>query len=201
MKKEFKKGILLVTMLATMISYATDLSFLEIKNDIKKTVLSLNIVKQGQQLLIKDVYGIILYKEQIKKSGTYHKEFDLTTLPNGNYFFELEKELETQIIPFTVSFGNVEFIKEREVHFFKPFVRFKDHKILLSRLSIDNKPLTVQIYYNSDDGFSNDELIFSENIENTSIVERVYSFLKDKKGDYTIIMKVDDRTFSETFSF
>ncbi len=200
MKKEVKKGILMVTMLAAMISYATEPSAFEKKIEIKKTILSIHSVKQGQQLIIKDYNGIVLYKELIEQSGMYNKGFDLTALPNGNYYFELDKDVEIQVIPFKVYSNKVEFLKEKEIKFFKPIVRFKDNKILLTRLSFENKPLDVKIYYDGYSGYNNYELIHSEKFKDTKIVERVYALDKQKKGTYTIIVKTEGREFTETMT-
>ena len=62
----------------------------------------------------------------------YNKGFDLTSLPNGEYYFELDKDIEVQVIPFQVKMNKVEFLKEKETKFFKPIIRFKDNKILLT---------------------------------------------------------------------
>ena len=62
----------MVTMFATLLSFANEASFYSIKNDAKRTSLTLDNVKQGNLLSIKDNNGIILYKEIIQKSGTYY---------------------------------------------------------------------------------------------------------------------------------
>jgi hypothetical protein len=200
MKKEVKKGILLVTMLAAMISYASRPAALDKKVEIKNTILSIHNVRQGQQLVIKDYNGIVLYKELIANSGAYHKGFDLTALPNGNYYFELDKETEVQIIPFKVLMNKVEFLKEKETKFFKPIIRFKDDKVLLSRLSFDNKPLEVKIYYDDYSGYSDYELIHSEKFKDTKIIERVYLLNKQKKGNYKVVIKTEGREFTESIT-
>lgn len=197
MKKEVKKGILLVTMLAAMISYASRPATLDKKVEIKNTTLSIHNVKQGQQLVIKDYNGIVLYKELIANSGAYHKGFDLTALPNGNYYFELDKDTEVQIIPFKVLMNKVEFLKDKETKFFKPIIRFKDNKVLLSRLSLDYKPLEVKIYY---DDYSNKELIHTETFKDTKMVERVYALDKTKKGKYSVVIKTEGRAFTESIT-
>lgn len=200
MKKEVKKGILLVAMLSAMLSNATRPATFEKKVEIKNSTLSIHNVKQGQQLVIKDYYGIVLYKELIEKSGAYTKGFDLTTLPNGVYYFELDKDIEVQVIPFKVYKNKVEFLKDKETKFFKPVIRFKDNKVLLSRLSFDNKPLEVKIYYDGYSGFSDYELIHTEKFKDTKIVERVYALDKTKKGNYRVVVKTEGREFTESIT-
>lgn len=176
-----------------MISYASETSSFSEKNDIKKTIISLENVKQGQQLFIKDYNGVVLYNEVLEKNGTYSKKFDLSALPLGNYYFELVKDMEIKVTPFKVDFDKVEIHTEKETTIFKPFVKSKENKVYLSRLSMNNQPLKVNIYYQ---GPSEDQLIFSEKIENENIVERIYALDEKQKGLYKIIVLTEGRTFS-----
>ena len=86
-----KHILALAIVFATLSSNATEVvSFT--KEEDGKTLLMFDNVNQGDQLLVKDAFGIILYKESIEKSGQYNKSFDLTSLPDGNYIFELDKK-------------------------------------------------------------------------------------------------------------
>ena len=201
MKKEVKTGILLITMLATMLSNASKPEMVEKNLKIENTTLSIHNVKQGQQLIIKDSNGIVLYKEMIDKSGMYNKGFDLTALPNGDYYFELDKDIEVQVIPFKVVMNKVEFMKEKETKFFKPVIRFKDNKILLSRLSFNQKPLEVKIYYDDNNYYGDDYLLLhTEKFKDTKIIERVYELDKFKKGSYKVVVKTEGREFTESIT-
>ena len=200
MKKEVKTGIALVTILAAMLSHAERPTAFEKSVEMENTTLSINNVKQGQQLIIKDCNGIVLYKELIDKSGLYKKGFDLTALPNGEYYFELDKDIEIQIIPFTVKMNEVEFLKEKETVFFKPVIRLKENKILLSRLSFDQKPLEVKIYYDDNSSYGEYVLLHSEKFKDSKIIERVYQLNKNKKGSYKVVVKTENREFTETMT-
>ncbi len=125
-----KKGFLMVTMFATLLSFANEAPFYTIKNNAERTSLTLNNVKQGTLLSIKDNNGIILYKELILPTGTYTKAFDLTALPNGSYIFELDKDVEIQSIPFNVLTKTVTFMKDSEKPIFKPVTRIKGDIVL-----------------------------------------------------------------------
>lgn len=198
MKNLIKKSILLVAIVTTVVSYASGPSANGRKSDVKKTVILLNNVKPGQQLLIKDYDDTVLYQETIDQAGMYSKVFDLSILPSGNYYFELEKDIEFNIIPFKVTLDKVEIFKEKENNLYKPFVRSKANKIYLSRMSLNLQPLKVKIYY---DGLNGEELIFSEDIKNNKIVERIYTLDKYIKGLYKIVVKTDGRTFSYNLTF
>ena len=89
--KNIKKGTLLVAMCATMLSNASESETppLILNSDGSGTSLTIKNVKEGNLLSIVDDNGIILYKETIEKSGVYTKGFDLTALPDGNYFWAI----------------------------------------------------------------------------------------------------------------
>ena len=192
MKNLIKNSLVIVVLFTALLGNAN--SSLKISKDETRTTLTLKNVKRGNELSIKDMYGVILYKELIQNSGNYIKGFDLTALPDGSYFFELDKGLEIKTIPFAVDSNIVEFDKEMESIFFKPFVRSEENKVYVSKLSLNKQPLEIDLYYNGDDnqGF---ELIHSEIADNTQIINRVYSLNVNEKGNYKIVTKTEGRTF------
>ncbi|GAA0737667.1 MULTISPECIES: hypothetical protein [Flavobacteriaceae] len=199
MKKAIKNSIVMVAIIAAMVTNANATATLIVGKE-KKTMLALDDVKQGQQLLIKDVNGIILYKETINATGTYNNLFDLTQLPNGDYFFELNKDVEINVIPFKVVENRVEFNKSLESKVFKPILRMEDNRLFVSKFSLNNAPLSLEIHYANNEATHKDfELIYSENIDSTSqIFERVYKLMKGNTGDYKVVIKTDGREFTQT---
>ena len=127
MKRVIKKSLVLIIMLVTMISYADK----NITNTEKVTNLKIENVKKGSVLTIKDTKGLILYTETIETSGDYNKRFDLTFLPDGDYFFELDKDVEIKIIPFQVKALNVIIKKEDKKTVFKPIVYYRNKKVYI----------------------------------------------------------------------
>ena len=189
--KTIQKSLLAVAVFTVIIGNANEISTLSNKEEFKKTALTLNNVKAGDLLTIKDYSGVTLYKELINFSGTYKKGFDLTALHNGNYFFEVDKDLEIRTIPFIVKSNQVVFNKAAEVITFKPFVRQKNDLILISKLATNLEPLKIEIYSKNNEDF---ELAYSEEIEGEQIIERTY---KLKKGNYKIIFNSDNKEFTK----
>ncbi|GAA4803026.1 hypothetical protein [Litoribaculum gwangyangense] len=192
--KHSKKGILMVTMFATLLSFANEVSFYTIKNDTKKTLLTLKNVKGGNLLSIVDNNGIILYKEIIEKSGNYTKGFDLTSLPDGKYIFEINKDLEITTIPFSVTSNNVVFNKEASETIYKPFTRVQGDMVYVTKLALNDEPLKIEIYFTSASDY---ELMFSETIENTRNIQKAYKLTGLDKGNYKIVIKTEGRTFTK----
>ncbi|WP_298532468.1 hypothetical protein [uncultured Algibacter sp.] len=187
--KNTKKGILMLALLATISGFASEAKIL-VNKDSKKTALVLNDVKKGNQISIKDSNGLILYKEMVETTGVYKKGFDLNALPDGNYVFEVEKDLEINTIPFTVNAKEVLFDKGNEETFYKPYTRQEGDLVYLTKLSPNNKPINVSIYANRNDDF---ELVHSEKIENTKVLERIY---KIETGNYKIVINSDSKEYT-----
>jgi len=190
MKNVINFFLVLVVMFATMVSFANELA--GFTNDKTKSVTNVTFknVKQGSYLTIKDSNQLILYKELIEKEGHYSRGFDLTSLPDGDYYFELNKEVQIKIIPFKVSLKEVTFDKDSETTIFKPIVYVKNNKVYVSKLSFENEVLDVKITT------ENNELVLSEKIDKVNdCLGKIYDFSKTKKGTYFIITKSAGRRF------
>lgn len=187
----------MVTMFATMLSFANDASLFNIKNDAKRTALTLYNVKKGNLLSIKDMNGVILFKEYLQVTGKYTKGFDLTELPNGAYMFELVKDLEINSVPFTVTSNIVVFEKEKEKTIYKPLVRVKGDLVYITKLSLDEAPLKIDIYFT---GYGESELVFSESLKDTKTIERIYKLDGLKFGEYKIVFNTEGRQFTKVIN-
>ena len=166
----------------------------EVSRELKKenvTVMAFENVKKGSVLQIKDKNGLILYKETIKAQGNYSKEFDLTALPNGAYYFELDKEVEIIEIPFKVVEGEVTFDKDSKKTIFKPVVYYNDGKMFISKMSFDAETMDIAIYYENDQPVLKDK-----NIGKTgNVIGKIYDFKGSEYGTYTVVIKNNGREF------
>ena len=193
MRKFKKKSLLLSLLFASMLSFANNEIKTSKEEKSKVTVISFKEVKLGSKLSIKDLNGIVLYKESIIKSGDYSKGFDLTSLPNGDYIFELDTELKITIIPFYVVSNQVAFKKEEESIIYKPFIRVKDSMVYVSRISFEENPIEYKIYFEG-----NYEMVLSEKFDKESQLKRIYDFSTSEKGNYIFVFKSNGRTFTKT---
>ncbi|PKQ45665.1 hypothetical protein [Confluentibacter flavum] len=194
--KNTKKGILMVAMLAASLSFANEgTPFFRLASNAKKTSLTLDYVKEGNTLYIKDSYGVKLYEELIKSNGHYVKGFDLTALPDGAYHFELDAEVQIKVIPFTVESNTIKFDTEMAKTIFKPTVRIKDDLVFVSKLALNNEPLKIEVYYEK---LNSSELVLTETIKDTKNIQRVYKLTDDlKSGDYKIVFTTNGREFTK----
>jgi len=191
MKSFNKKSILLVALITTVLSYSSYGKLISEKKTKNVTVVRIENVNKGSTLYIKDSVGFELYKERINKTGLYTKTFDLTNLPDAAYYFQLDKATETRIIPFTVEASIAEFVKAKEFSINKPEVEVIDDRVYISSVSVDQQLWEIRVY------FENDDLAFSEKLDKTQTMKRVYDFSSSKKGNYTIVFSTKERKFEE----
>jgi hypothetical protein len=189
LNKTIKNSILTGTLCTVMLCNATEISSSVLKDDNGKTAITLNNVKVGNLLSIKDFNGTTLYTESIKTSGMYRKGFDLTSLPNGDYFFEVEKDLEIKTIPFMVSRKKVFFGDETTT--FKPYIKQKGDVIYISKFAPNLEALTISIYADNNSGY---ELLYTDRIKGLQSIEKAY---KLNKGNYKIVFSSDNKEFTK----
>jgi len=187
-----------MALLSSIITSANRVSYETPLKEIDKTLITLDNVKIGQELFIKDINGSVIYEESIEVAGSFKKEFDLATLPDGLYFIELNKDVEINVIPFTVNSYSAELHMEKQTTIFKPVIRLKDNFVFIAKISLSQEPMEIELYYDANESHSEMyELLHTEKIENTTTVHRVYKLDKYENGNYKVIFKSEGRTFTE----
>ncbi|WP_434037310.1 hypothetical protein [Formosa sp. 4Alg 33] len=198
MKKVITHSICMLVMITSIAtSFAGTISPLEINS--MEITLTLNNVKAGQLLSIKDINGITLYRKMIEEEGLFSSRYDLSAIPDGNYFFEHEKDYQIKIIPFKVANNKVNFDKSGEKIIFKPVVSVKDNKVYVSKLDLEKETLEIEIYHD-DRNKSGYNLMYSENIENSIKTERIYKLPISHLGKYKVVISANGRQYIEYFS-
>jgi hypothetical protein len=192
MKQLLKKCLVMVVMFTAIESYSN--LFTVQTNDQTKnvTAVSIDSVNEGSLFIIKDSDGVILYNDQIKETGTYSKKFDLTNLPDGNYYFELEKQNEIRIIPIYVKANIVEILKTKEYSIIKPTITSRNDLVYVSTDSLDYQTVKMEIFYEGHD------LAYSERIKDVQSLKRVYDFSNSKRGNYVIVYSSQGRIFKNS---
>ena len=191
MKTIIKKYLVTFTILVSLANYATE-NNISTPIDGKKVKVEFIAVKKGQVLSIRNANSIIMYSDVIEMAGNYARTFDLTGLENGKYTTELEKDFETIIKPFLVENRLVTFLPEENKTIFKPVIRIEDNLLLISKISLENQPVKITLYYKGD-------VIYTENTRDGKILNRVFRLLKNKKGNYTVAISANEKKYSKRF--
>ncbi|WP_439129820.1 hypothetical protein [Polaribacter sp.] len=193
MKTNFKKCLVVVMMLGTLMNYANEKKNTAYVVDGKKVKVEFNTVKKGNTLTIKDSHDVVIYSQDIEKSGNYAKIFDLSKLVKGDYTAELEKDFEIIVKNFSILEGKVSFKEEKTI--FKPVIRTENNLVLISKIDFNKEPLKVALYYKGD-------VIFSETFKDDSqVLNRVYRLSEKEKGNYSVVINSNERSYVQNFNF
>ena len=114
MKNLARKSLVVIGLITVLSSFANEKVGTLKEKETNVTHMRFENVLRGASLSIVDEYGLVLYNEAIKQNGDYSKGFDLTTLPDGDYFFELNSEFRIVVRPFNVHSNEVVFDKNLE---------------------------------------------------------------------------------------
>lgn len=193
MKNLARKSLVAVGLMMSLSTFAGSTELNVKDNDKNITNLRFENVKKGSTLIIKDLEGIVLYKEVIEKTGAYSKGFDLNSLPNGDYLFELDSELKIVVVPFKVNSSEVVFNKESEESIYKPVLIKKNQMVYVWKAQFDESSLSYKIYY-----AENDDLVLSEKFEEMEEVSKAYDFSTAKKGNYVFVFESKGRKYTKT---
>ncbi|WP_299523350.1 DUF3244 domain-containing protein [uncultured Lutibacter sp.] len=139
---------------------------------------------------INDSFGYVLYND-IYKGASFTRKFDLTSLPNGSYYFEIEGQTRISRIPFNVNSTNVDFLKDEESVFFKPIVRMQDNTILISKITLNNEKLNLELY---DEDLN---LLYTEELVGDIQLQRGLNISKLMVGEYKLVMNSEKRKFEQ----
>lgn len=192
--KTIKRNLLVVVfMFGTLFNYANDKKDFNNTIDTKKVKVVFKNVKKGNTLTIKGEDGDILHSENVIKKGNLTKVFDLSSLKDGNYSVELNKDFRIIVKPFTVNANVIIFKTDLEKVIFKPVIRSAKDIIFISKNTFDNKPVKIIIYYNNNP-------IYKETVTNEANLNRVYKLDHKEKGDYRAVVLNNGRSYIKEFT-
>ena len=194
------KMVLLVVLLYTpLLGFANENSILISYNEDKFVELTLNNVKSGNLLVIKDLKDVKLYEYKISNTGRIKKEFDLSTLPIGYYNIELNKDMERIVYPFQINKRRAVFIENDIISVYKPMSRIKDGHVLISQLALDMSPLEVKIFVETKDTSVFFDLVHAETVEGKKQINLVYKLPNLGKGKFKILLISKGQKFVSYF--
>ncbi|WP_299523552.1 T9SS type A sorting domain-containing protein [Winogradskyella sp.] len=183
MKKIVRNILVVAVMLGTYTSYA---------NKATSDLPTSYEVKKGNYISISDAQGKVIFSGETSYNGNITEFFDFSQLKDGVYTVEVTNAFEIEINSVEVKNHSVTFIDNAKAKFFKPVFRAEDSKIFISKLALDAKEMKVELYFE-------DDLFHSETIKGGKILNRVYQLDRSLSGDYTAIIRTNDRVYVEHF--
>ena len=193
MKTNKRLVLVVVFMLETLFNYANNGNEINSKTvNAKKVRVEFKNVKKGHLLTIKDKNGVQLHSETVTKIGDLNKTFDLSSLIDGTYTIELNKDFKIIVKTINVKNDRVFFNNNDNKVIAKPIISNNENILKISKINSNKEPLKAVVYYNS-------EIIYTETIENNTVLNRVYKLNKDITGEYTAIVYSNNRSYSKNF--
>lgn len=192
MKTSKKLVLVVVFMFGTLFNYANNDNDVSNIVNVKKVKVAFMNVKKGHQLTIKDENGVQLHSEIVSKSGVLTKIFDFSTLKDGKYTIELNKDFEIIVKTLEVNNGNVIFNDNSKKVIFKPVIRNDENLLMISKISFDKKPIKIALYFDN-------TMIYSETIKGEALLNRVYKLDNKVEGNYKVIVYNNDRSYVHYF--
>ena len=134
MRKVLKRVLLIVVMVTTLMVKGNNVI---VNINEKSKVINLEFKNNDGELriIIKDGHGEILHAEKYK-GLKFSKTFDFKSVPNGDYYIEVEGETKVKVFPLAISRKGVELIKNEEAVYFKPIIRRVEDKLFISKLNL-----------------------------------------------------------------
>jgi len=193
MKSLIKKSLVIAMLFTAMVMVASNEDSGVTFTVIDSKLIDLKLQNSDGDILIsvKDIDGHVLYSENYEGLN-FSKKYDLATLPNGDYFFEIEGSTKIKLMPFKVSSKKVSFNNEIETVYYKPTVRQDENLVYVSKVTFNEEAsLAISLY---DEKLN---VLYSEDLSGTLSLGKVLDISKLEKGNYKLVLKSGNKVFTQ----
>lgn len=194
MKKVIKNSILMLALLIATQVYSNQMDSIIINDDDNNGIITIEKLKQGTLLSIKDDRGMTLHKEKIKKSGLFSKRFNLENLPDATYYIELDNDTEIRTFSVEIKDQQPYIIKSDELIVAKPQIEVNGSMVKIEQNSHIDQSLEIKIYYEGN------SIALEESFKDFKNFKRSYDFSGSMRGDYTIVLNTKGKQFVNSIS-
>ena len=151
--------------------------------------LILSDLKEGLTIQLKDQFGYSLHQETIQSVDSYGKQFNLSELPNGQYFVELAFATKVEVYPLTINNGQVDLKTEQVKEVFKPVMNKKGDLISITHLAPRKSALRVMIYD------EHQQLLLTDTMTGAISLGRVYDLSQLEAGSYQVYLASEGHSY------
>ncbi len=117
MKVYLKTALLLFVFMVGVKNYASELNpskTTRVESVSKKAfVLYANTEKESVSVKIKDMEGVLIYEEVLKRGYSYKKTYDISELPVGHYYVKVEDSISVKL--FLVSGNEIKIVEDIDI--------------------------------------------------------------------------------------
>lgn len=195
MKTILKFRLVLAVVLTAVGAHANNADFyLHVKKEQGKTIrFALNDVKETD-LSIFDADEKLIYSENISGKNGVNRTYDLSELPKGTYFLEVETTAKVARYEITVSDKVAVLSKKATTETYKPVLTANNGFVTLNIANTEKSAVGLKIYD------SNQNEVYSETLKGAPSVSKKFDISNSTGEKYTFVMTYDNKSFIESIA-
>lgn len=187
MKNVMRMSVLVFLLVTGFKVKAAEVIDIKVKDN-QIILVELGKVEKGTVIILQDIMGTTLFKDSLVSSNGYRKSLDLEVIPRGVYFLHLETEKSILSSKIVKTAKGISIEGKSSGITFKPCFEVMEDKVLVFLSNLNESTISLEIY---DAG---GELLNTIN-NSGSILKKTLDFSKVPAGEYTINIKMENRTF------
>ena len=189
------KSLLTVLLLVFSISLQAADKVTVDKNSSSSIVIEADETVKGDEIIIRNQLGNVLYREQLVAGGSFRKIFQFSLFDNGVYIISFQNDDKVSYYNVIKKDSGIKLHDLNNDRFdFKPVVK-RDQDlahVFLTNESLKNVELSIE------DRFG--EVLTSTNFNKELIIKRSFDLSRLPKGEYNLIIEVGAQTFTRTLN-
>ncbi len=193
--KLIQKGMLTVlTLLLSMSLQAADKVEVA-KNNKTSVVIEATETKSGDEVMIRNQRGDVIYREQLDASGTYKKIFQFSLFDNGVYIISFENDDKVAHYNVIKEDKGIKLLEvNKDLNGFEPIVKRNDElaHIFFTNANLQNVELLITD--------ASGEILSSSNFDEELIIKRSYDLSRLPSGKYSLMINVGDQSFTRVLN-
>lgn len=150
-----------------------------------------NTAKKNFVVEIKDQFGEILLTRKMKNnSENISQRYNLKNLPDGVYYISISNDLQKTIQTIQIADNQVIVKEDNSKKYYRPTISVTETSLDVNMLLLDNRAsLIIQDKIG--------DIAYATSFENESSINKRFNLSDLPKGDYTIIIRTEEQTFTE----
>jgi len=165
------------------------------KNNKYSVVIEADQTMKGDEVIIRNQIGKILYREALEVNKSYKKIFQFSLFDNGVYIISFENDYKSEYYNVIKNDNGIKLLDINNAKFtFKPVVRKDDQ---LAHVFLTNESLQeVKLKIMDQSGEKLSSIRFDEEL----IIKRSFDLSKLPSGKYNLIIEVGEKSFTRVLN-
>ena len=186
-----QKGMLTLLILLISMSLQAADKVEVAKNNRTSVVIEATETRQGDEVMIRNQRGDIIYREQLDASRTYKKIFQFSLFDNGVYIISFENDEKVTHYNVIKKNKGIKLIEvNKNLNGFEPIVKRNGEMAHIFFTNADLKDVELRI--TDDSG----EILSSSNFDEELIIKRSYDLSRLPSGKYSLRINVGEQSFT-----